>query len=330
MPIPVKKLSYGLTGLLLLALAADGIAYLQLHLRPAVHWFAFFLALSLELGAFVALTDYQVVKWLRRAAAKTWWKAVGLPLLLLAPYLIDDLGTSAFRWQGLLKLLGYFVLPALLLLPDRKHSAPNITWRDCAAMAVLAVPVAAGWMGGIWWSPSGIPFFRPLYSVCSGGYAFLAVRNLQDVGYRLIPRKKDLTYALASFVGFTILAIPVGYALRFIRFHARPVSPAVFLVEFVGTYVMIAIPEEFLFRGILQNLLEKSLRGKRGGKYALIIASVIFGLAHLHHPPVPNWKYGLMATLAGLFYGNAYRDRRRLPASAFTHTLVDITWHFWF
>lgn len=326
----MKKVIAFPLSLVLLAGLADGIARLQLPLRPAAHWFAFFLALSLALGAFVSLTEYHVVRWLRRTAAQSPWKAIGLPLLLLAPYFIDDLGTNAFHWQALLKLSGYLLAPTLLLLPDRTHSAAMISWRDCAAMAVLAVPVAAGWISGIWWSPAGVPVFRPLYSVCSGGYAFLAVRNLQDAGYRLIPRKQDLTYGLANFAGFTILAIPAGYALHFIHFHTHSVSPAIFAVEFVGTYIMIAIPEEFLFRGILQNLLEKSVRGKRRGSYALVVAAAIFGLFHLHHPPVPNWRYALMATLAGLFYGTAYRDRRRLPAAAFTHTLVDVTWHFWF
>jgi membrane protease YdiL (CAAX protease family) len=37
-----------------------------------------------------------------------------------------------------------------------------------------------------------------------------------------------------------------------------------------------------------------------------------------------------MATLAGVFYGNAYRNRQRLCASGLTHTLVDTLWHFWF
>jgi membrane protease YdiL (CAAX protease family) len=326
----VKNLASGILLLTLLAVAAAAVVRLQLPMTRGILWFTFFLALALTLGAFVALADSRVVRRLRGIAMRSMWMALAMPLVLLAPYFIDVLGTTSFHWQGLLKLLGYLLIPTLLLLPDRRHAAAKITWRDCAAMAVLGVPVAAGWLGGIWRSPGGIPFFRPLYSVCAGGYAFLAVRNLQDVGYRLIPRKQDLTSGAASFAGFFIIAIPAGYALHFIQFHLHSVSAALFVVEFVGTYVMIAIPEEFLFRGILQNLLEKSIRSKNRGNYALIVASVIFGVSHMHHPPVPNWRYGIMATLAGLFYGNAYRDRRRLPASAFTHTLVDVVWHFWF
>ena len=326
----VRKFVTALVALILLALLAEVIARLQIRAAAAGRWFAFFLALSLSLGIFAALTDSHVVRWLRRHAAQSAWRAALLPFLLLAPYFIDTLGAKSFHWQALLKLIAYLSAPTLLLLPDRRHTAAILGWRDCAAMAVLAVPVALGWMSGIWWSPGGVPLFRPLYSVCSGGYAFLVVRNLQDVGYRLTARKRDLTSGLAHFVGFVVVGIPTGYVLHFIRFRLHSASPAALVVELVGTYVMIAIPEEFLFRGILQNFIEKSISGKRRGKYALATASAIFGLFHLHHPPVPNWRYAIMATLAGLFYGNAYQDRRRLPASAVTHTLVDVTWHFWF
>jgi uncharacterized protein len=326
----VKKLALGIVAVVLLALLAAAAVRVQAPITRGSRWITFFLALALSLGAFVALANSHFVRWLRRVALQSVWKALALPLLLLAPYFIEALGAGSFHWQGFLKLVAYLLTPTLLLFPDRTHAAARITWRDCAAIAVLGVPVAAGWMSGIWRSPGGIPFFRPLYSVCSGGYAFLAVRNLQDAGYRLIPRKQDLTYGAANFAGFFIIAIPAGYALDFIRFRVHSAPAALVAVEFVGTYIMIAIPEEFLFRGILQNLLEKSIRSKTRGTYALIVASVIFGLSHMHHPPVPNWRYAIMATLAGLFYGNAYRDRRRLPASAFTHTLVDVIWHFWF
>lgn len=326
----MKKVATGIIALVALAVIALGIARLQLLLRPETRWFGFFLALSLTLGAFVALADARVERWLRRQAARSAVGAVSVPLLLLIPYFIDTVSAQTFHWHGLLKLTAYILAPSVLLLPDRVHAPGGIGWRDAVAMAVLAVPAAAGWLNGIWWVPGGLPLFRPLYSVCAGGYAFLAVRKLQDVGYRLTLRKQDLISGLAHFAGFVVIGIPTGYALHFIRFRAHPVSPAVLLAQFVGTYVMIAIPEEFLFRGILQNLLEKSIRHKQKGSYALILASIIFGLSHLHHPPVPNWRYAIMATLAGLFYGNAYRDRRRLSASALTHTLVDVTWSFWF
>jgi membrane protease YdiL (CAAX protease family) len=105
---------------------------------------------------------------------------------------------------------------------------------------------------------------------------------------------------------------------------------ASFFLLFIGIYLTVAIPEELMFRGILQNLLVRSIRTGPRGLYGLLIASVVFGAAHLHHAPAPNWRYAILATLAGIFYGNVYRTRQRLCASALTHALVDTLWHFWF
>jgi membrane protease YdiL (CAAX protease family) len=325
-----RQLFFALVALLVLAGLADWIANLQLRL-PAGQYFAVFASLSLILGAFVALTDSLVISRLRGWACASPRLALGIPLLLLIPYFIYGLGTGVFSGWAFFRLLAYIAVPSLLLLPDRLSSSPpRLGWRDCAAMLALGVPVAAGWNAGIWTYPFELYFFWPLYSVCAGVYAFVVIRNLQGVGYRLVLRKSDLIAGSANLLGFVLLAIPLGYALHFIRFHWNPVSPGVFGVQLVITYLTVAIPEELLFRGILQNFLEKTLSSRRSGFYALAIVSPIFGAAHLHHPPVPNWKYGLMATLAGLFYGNAYRKRHRISSSAFMHALVDSIWHAWF
>jgi membrane protease YdiL (CAAX protease family) len=330
MQVSLKRLALAILGLAALSVLAEGLIRLEMPLRQPGHLFAQLFSLALALGVFTALTDSRVVKWLRHQAVRSTRNALTLPLLLLLPYFIEAFGAGKFSWQGFLKLTAYILVPTLLLLPDRLRTAARLGWRDCAAMLALGVPVPAGWLQGIWFAFGGVPFFRPLYSVCIGGYAFLAIRNLQDVGYRLLLRKQDLIHGLAHFVGFALVGIPLGYALHFTHFHNGHASVASFAIDFIGVYITIAIPEEFLFRGILQNFLEKSFEGQGRGRKALIIASVIFGASHFHHPPVPNWKYCIMATLAGLFYGNAYRERRRLSASAFTHALVDATWHFWF
>ena len=197
-------------------------------------------------------------------------------------------------------------------------------------MVALALPVAADWLAGIWTWPHDLFFFRPLYCVCIGMYAFAVIRNLEGVGYRLLWRKQDLVDGFANFFAFCLLGIPVGIALHFIHPHASASSLADLPLRFFGIYLTIAIPEELLFRGILQNLLCRSINRGPAGVYGLIIASVVFGASHLHHAPVPNWRYAIMATVAGIFYGNTFRTRQRLSASALTHALVDTVWHFWF
>jgi hypothetical protein len=231
-------------------------------------------------------------------------------------------------------LTAYIAVPTLLLLPDRLRRAERIGWRDFAAMLALAVPVASHWLNGIWFWPQELYVFRPLFCVCVGAYGFTVIRNLEGVGYRLLWRKRDAIDAFANFAAFALLGIPLGLLMGFIRPHTSSISLRQVVLQFVGIYLTVAIPEELLFRGILQNFLARSIRRGPHGLYGLLIASAVFGASHLHHAaplmPVPNWRYAVMATLAGIFYGNAYRARQRLSSSALTHALVDTTWHFWF
>jgi membrane protease YdiL (CAAX protease family) len=100
-----------------------------------------------------------------------------------------------------------------------------------------------------------------------------------------------------------------------------------FLLSAVGILLFTAWPEEFLFRGLLQNLLSKTLRSEWAG---LIVASVIFGFAHIFHAPVPNWKYVFLATIAGIFYGHAWMKTGSLVPGVLIHALVDTLWHVLF
>jgi membrane protease YdiL (CAAX protease family) len=39
-----------------------------------------------------------------------------------------------------------------------------------------------------------------------------------------------------------------------------------------------------------------------------------------------NWRYVLLAAIAGVFYGRAWRTDRRIAASSITHATVDTVW----
>ena len=98
------------------------------------------------------------------------------------------------------------------------------------------------------------------------------------------------------------------------------------LGAFFFTFFFIAVPEELFFRGWLQNLLER-----RMGRYpALMLTAALFGLSHFNKRAVHfNWRYVLLAALAGIFYGRAWRQERRVGASAITHASVDTIWSLW-
>jgi len=93
----------------------------------------------------------------------------------------------------------------------------------------------------------------------------------------------------------------------------------------VGT----ALPEEILFRSLIQNWLMQrygfTLR-------MLLLAGFIFGCAHLDNgpQPLPNWRYMILATIAGVAYGKVFQQSSTVFSSVTFHALVDATKHIWF
>jgi membrane protease YdiL (CAAX protease family) len=131
---------------------------------------------------------------------------------------------------------------------------------------------------------------------------------------------------LFEYVLYAAIAIPLGLWLGFLHVHALWPSPFGAIGAFVFTFLFIAIPEELFFRGWLQNLLERRM----GRTLALCLTAVLFGLSHWNKRAVHfNWRYVLMAAIAGVFYGRAWRAQRRVGASALTHASVDTTWSMW-
>ncbi len=98
------------------------------------------------------------------------------------------------------------------------------------------------------------------------------------------------------------------------------------MLAWLFTFFFIAVPEELFFRGWMQNLLERRV----GPARALLITSTLFGLSHFNkRAALFNWRYVLLAALAGIFYGLAWRQERRVGASAITHASVDTIWSIW-
>jgi membrane protease YdiL (CAAX protease family) len=87
---------------------------------------------------------------------------------------------------------------------------------------------------------------------------------------------------------------------------------------------VVALSEEFFFRGLLQQWLE----GWTGNATAaLITTSVIFGSAHLgFHRTFPNWRWAIVAGILGLFLGLTWRSARSVQASMVNHALIVTVW----
>jgi membrane protease YdiL (CAAX protease family) len=163
-----------------------------------------------------------------------------------------------------------------------------------------------------------------LLAIDAGIIAFAVWSKTPGIGYRFEADRKILASGLIHFVLFAATAIPLGLAIGFIRYSFTTSKLYAAPLIFIGVFFFTALPEEFLFRGLIQNWIERMTRRQ---VVSLVSASVIFGASHLNNgPPVPNYKYFLMASIAGLFYGRAWRDTGSLMASSITHALVDTFW----
>jgi len=154
--------------------------------------------------------------------------------------------------------------------------------------------------------------------------AFLLVRRLEGVGYTLAWGRSWSFIIGVNFLLFIAVAVPLGRAIGFIAFRPQLSRLQALPLLAIGMLIFTAWPEEFLFRGLIQNLLAKSLGRDR---LAFFVAAAIFGLAHLNNGVFPNWRYALLATLAGLAYGQTWRKTGSIFASAIVHALVNVSWY---
>ena len=136
-----------------------------------------------------------------------------------------------------------------------------------------------------------------------------------------------LKAAGVNFAWFALLALPAGLALRFIAWNPRWRGWPQLGLDYLQIFLFIALLEELFFRGFLQTLLAKTLRSQYG---AQALVACLFGLFHILHAPFPNWRYVALATVAGWFYGSAFRQGGGVMAAALTHAAVDTVWRTFF
>jgi uncharacterized protein len=246
------------------------------------------------------------------------------PCALVVPYLILSAYQFHWKWFAL-----YALLPVLMawLMERATLSDPEQrgNWRDALILLTLGLVVDLRWFDSAW--PAGSRGLGNLLLVDAGLYAFLGIRRLTGTGFDFHLRWSDWKIGLRELGFFAPVVIALGMALGFIHPHANTPGLGKALLTWATIFVFVAIPEELFFRAWVQNLLERRL----GRHAALVVASILFGLSHFNKRSAHfNWAYVLLATIAGIFYGRAWREHRRVPASTITHTCVDWLWTWWF
>ncbi len=246
-------------------------------------------------------------------------------LVPLFAVLIYSLGVGG-NWKYTLIGAAYAVLPSLLLAASAGRS--GATCADYAAAAIVWLPVEFRWMYRLFPFPPQLTHtLTILLALSTGVAAFVVLRRLEGVGYAIEWVRGSGWIVLSHFLLFAAIAVPLGIGIGFIAYDPSIARLRSLPVAVLGITFLTAWPEEFLFRGILQNLFSRTLKSQWSG---LAVASVVFGLSHILHSPFPNWKYVILATIAGIFYGHAWMKTGSLLPGALVHALVDISWHVLF
>ena len=273
---------------------------------------------------------------LRTALARR-GQRVAMASLCCLPYLCFSIPRHEFQWPLAVAMAGFPVLlAALLVYPavEPHFSTPlrvtarvagTPSWRDAVVLMALAAVLELRLLTPAW-PYTGLGSLPKLYLADVALYLYLVVRGIDGMGYSFIPSGRTFLIAAREWAFFAPFGIGLGLALKFITFHPRLPSPMHAAAAVLVTFLLTAVPEELFFRGILQNLLETRL-GRTG---ALVLTSMLFGLSHFHKGAAFNWRYVLLAAIAGIFYGRAWRAERKVLASAITHTAVDVVWSLWF
>jgi hypothetical protein len=283
------------------------------------------------IAALVALVPYLAVAFFpeaveKRTGALPLPARIWAPAMLCLPYLLVAWGAGVFRWSWFALYAGLPVAVALLLWQAAEaDKVQRGNWRDFVVLAVLGVAVDLRWFEGAW--PAHLAIFNKVILLDAGIYGFVLIRQLNGTGFDLRLRLADAAIGLSEAALYIPIALSLGLGLGFLHLHELWPGWAAIPIAWIFTFFFIAVPEELFFRGWMQNLLERRI----GAAPALLATAVLFGLAHFNKRAAYfNWRYVLLAAVAGIFYGRAWRRRRRVGASAVTHATVDALWSLWF
>ncbi|MFX1536173.1 MAG: type II CAAX prenyl endopeptidase Rce1 family protein [Promethearchaeota archaeon] len=237
-------------------------------------------------------------------------------------YIFYILAAGAINLPGLLLFAAFIILPTILLHFWPQSFQIKKPWIDLLILALWWITFDHRYLKDIWFA--GFYYqFNAILLVNLIIFNFVIVRDIPDIGYSLLPKMTDLKEGIIWLIPLIVVVIPIGLLTGFIAFnpdYSRIILAPLF---FLGIYLSIAIQEELVFRGMLFNILDKLMDRRT---LALVISSVLFGLTHWNNTAIPDWRYILLASIAGLCYGMAYWRTKNISSASITHALVDTVW----
>lgn len=288
------------------------------------------LVLALFLGAILTLLSDSLKQALRGALARRPAMVFAAPGLLTLSFCLAAATAGATSLPLALAMLAYTSAPTLCAWaagPGPVKDRPGAL--DFAAIALLWLPLELA--AGASLVPKAAQGY--LHSVAYGVAILLALvlfagfRGLPGMKYNLPRRARDFAIPAAAFLLLApvlyLLAVPLGFVDPP---HAPPnPHPGPMAARYALIFVATALPEEILFRSLVQNLLMLRFGFTNA---VLAISAAVFGLAHLNNGAFPNWRYAVLAAVAGFGFGKVFEMAGSVLSSASVHATVNAVKYF--
>lgn len=294
-------------------------AYSQQQGIPArlAAWAA--LAVLVELSWYITLAFEEV---------RTRWGVGVLVALAPVPYLIYSAPAGVFRvesmvaiWVGAAVVCGWF----------RWFGRRQVT--DLLFLLVMAAPLLFKGFALVYDRPLPglrLEFLGQLLWIRLGVLAVLQQRPERGIHFGFWPKAAEWRTGLLYGAAGALAALPVAWWIGFIQaapWRGWEMTAGLAAGTFLGVLWVVALSEEFFFRGLLQQWLEQ-MTGRPG--VALAVASALFGAAHLGFRAFPNWEFAGLAGAMGVVYGLAFRAGGGIRAAMVAHALVVTIWRVGF
>ena len=242
----------------------------------------------------------------------------------IAPYCAAALAFGSFRWQALagIALLAGLVSFWYVVLPQKPTA-------DLLLLVLMAAVVLTKVFATLYIRPDPqlpLEALGQAMWIRTGAFALLSVRRVQGVGFGFWPSGREWKIGAVFFLLMLPVVAALAWGIGWGKFHPPETSwirtPVFVVLYFFGGLWVLALGEEFFFRGLLQQWMTGWLGNQWAG---LLVTSLLFGSVHLWYRSFPNWRFALLAAVAGVFYGLAFRQASSIRASMVTHALTITT-----
>jgi membrane protease YdiL (CAAX protease family) len=253
--------------------------------------------------------QFRLQKLLHRSPATLW----AVPIALTAVFAAASWFVAALSPLLTLMVLAYTLAPVAIAFLQGPAMAPRPTALDFLSILILWLPIEFAAGGRLVPRPAQGFLHSVAYGIAilMGLVLWTGFRSFAGMKYNPPRERRDFWLPLAGFALLAPVLAVVGIAIGFIPLPHFPVQSAGRMAAAVGIiYAGTALPEEILFRALIQNLLMQ-----RFGESTRTL---------------PNWRYMIVATIAGFAYGKVFQKASTVLSSAGLHMLVDWTKHFFF